>query len=656
MAPPPVSPLAFWPGLHPLTSGVGTQVVSIAFAWPNNDATPRSMELTFGGRPITVTQGGNPCPITLSPAYPATVVMPANGGLGTFTISTNRPSCSYSVRPGARVTIVSGGTGTVFPATVTFSVEPNRTDRTTYFGVSASSTGGFGPTVPTVIINQQGPPVTTDAPAPGFAFAVHRPSVGPTHISAPEPIRITNAEDATATWSASVSEPWMVLSHTTGTGAGVTVLSIDPAAAGVMPLGNHSGRITLFSSIAPETPRYIDVKLAVTDPTSAAPGTLGVFEAPPNNGVGLSGAVPLGGWVVSSIGLRRVQIYRDAVAGEFPAEIYVGDATRVRGARPDVAGLYGLPEATRAGWGFMVLSNVLPNQGNGTFTFSSYAEDILGTRVRVGLRWTMTFDNTNSPFPFGTIDVPSQGGSVSGMAAPIQGWVLAQPGKSIPFDGSTIRLIVDGALAPQVADYGFARPDVASFFPFPTHTNGNGPAAQFIVDTTTLANGLHTMAWVVVDDQGVAQGIGSRYFSVDNGGATQITAGVADEARSAKAVGSLPQATALVWNRQGFDDRRWALQWAGARTNEIRQPPGERLEVALDSSWWSAACGPYVGYLLAGDVAGPLPAGASLDGEAGVFSWLPPPEFGGTFEFVFVRRACTGREERIPLRVIIGSR
>ena len=111
---------------------------------------------------------------------------------------------------------------------------------------------------------------------------------------------------------------------------------------------------------------------------------------------------------------------------------------------------------------------------------------------------------------------------------------------------------------------------MASFFPFPTYANGNGPAAQFVVDTTALANGLHTMAWVAVDDQGVAQGIvGSRYFTVDNGAATQVTAGVADEARSAKAVSSLPQATALVWNRQGFDDRRWALQWAGGWANLI---------------------------------------------------------------------------------------
>jgi hypothetical protein len=59
---------------------------------------------------------------------------------------------------------------------------------------------------------------------------------------------------------------------------------------------------------------------------------------------------------------------------------------------------------------------------------------------------------------------------------------------------------------------------------------------------------------------------------------------------------------------------------------------------------------------MTGDVAAPLPPGASIDGDRGLFRWLPPAEFAGTFEFMFVRRACTGREERIPLRVILGPR
>jgi hypothetical protein len=38
----------------------------------------------------------------------------------------------------------------------------------------------------------------------------------------------------------------------------------------------------------------------------------------------------------------------------------------------------------------------------------------------------------------------------------------------------------------------------------------------YYLDTTTLSNGLHTIAWTVTDNAGNAQGIGSRYFNVQN--------------------------------------------------------------------------------------------------------------------------------------------
>ena len=268
---------------------------------------------------------------------------------------------------------------------------------------------------------------------------------------------------------------------------------------------------------------------------------------------------------------------------------------------------------------------------------------------------TVTFDNATSPLPFGTIDVPIQGGTASGTLTN-QGWVLAQPGRNIPFDGSTIGAIVDGASLPNVATYGLPRPDVAAYFASPTYANANGPGAQFSIDTTQIADGLHTIVWYAVDNLGVPQGIGSRYFTVSNGAASQVAAPSSVQARSAAAVRALPRAGAFVWNRQGFTDRPWSLQWSGAKTPEIRQRPGERLAVTLDTWWWSKGCGPYAGYLMNGDVAGPLPPGASLDAEQGVFSWVPPAEFRGTFDLVFVRRACTGREERIPLRVRIEPR
>ena len=118
----------------------------------------------------------------------------------------------------------------------------------------------------------------------------------------------------------------------------------------------------------------------------------------------------------------------------------------------------------------------------------------------------------------------------------------------------------------------------------------------------------------------------------------------------------IPQSTALLWERLGLDEGSWSLRFAGGVTHEIRQARGERVEVALDTWWWSEGCGPYAAYLMTGDVAGPLPPGASLDGEQGLFRWLPPIEFSGAYEFAFVRKSCRGREERIPLRVILEPR
>ena len=155
---------------------------------------------------------------------------------------------------------------------------------------------------------------------------------------------------------------------------------------------------------------------------------------------------------------------------------------------------------------------------------------------------------------------------------------------------------------------------------------------------------------------GVLQGIGSRYINIQNGSASQGLQSVTLEARSAADVRAIRPARALLWERLGLEEGRWSLRFAEGATHEIRTERGERVEVALDTAWWSEGCGPYGGYLMTGDVAAPLPAGASLDAEHGLFRWLPPLEFSGTYEFVFVRQACSGREERIPLRLVIGSK
>jgi hypothetical protein len=116
-------------------------------------------------------------------------------------------------------------------------------------------------------------------------------------------------------------------------------------------------------------------------------------------------------------------VCRAAVTGEVApvnpncggaAQFFLGFAVFIDGARPDVAAYQpGLPLNTRGGWGFMVLTNMLPNQGNGTYQFSMYAEDREGHAALLGTR-TMTCANASATKPFGAIDTPTQGGNASG--------------------------------------------------------------------------------------------------------------------------------------------------------------------------------------------------------------------------------------------------
>ena len=83
----------------------------------------------------------------------------------------------------------------------------------------------------------------------------------------------------------------------------------------------------------------------------------------------------------------------------------------------------------------------------------------------------------------------------------------------IPLDGSTITVYVDGVPVGHPT-YNLFRADIASLFP--SYANTSGAVGHFAFDTRTLSNGVHSIAWVIVDNFGNAQGVGSRYFTVAN--------------------------------------------------------------------------------------------------------------------------------------------
>ena len=136
-----------------------------------------------------------------------------------------------------------------------------------------------------------------------------------------------------------------------------------------------SGFIDIFSSTAPQTPRTLFVSVrsyngvpGYQEPIVFGAVPFGVMDTPTEGATGLSGAVPITGWAIDRVGITTIRIYRASVAGEPQGLVYIGDAIRVFGARPDLLMAYGgFPESRLGGWGLMLLSNVLPGGGSGTF-------------------------------------------------------------------------------------------------------------------------------------------------------------------------------------------------------------------------------------------------------------------------------------------------
>jgi hypothetical protein len=632
-----VGNFAAWVAFPSPLSGRGPAIIGFNFI-PNISGPARSTDMPFGGRTIHIEQLGPTCLFTTTPAR---VDLPANGGSGTFEVTGVGTDCNYTARPqGDNITITGGATGTA-PATVSYTVKPN---------LSPDNTWRIQVENATFEIHQNGPPVRTDQTTTlQFSAALGSPGGPGVRLSSrPLQLRLTNSEQPAADYTASADKPWLVLTPATGHTPAQLTLALDPIQVAMLSPGFYNSLVTITSSIAPVSKSFASVFLRVYGPTETW-SPIGVFETPKNNTT-VAGAIPVTGWAVDPFGIARIALYRDPVAGEPAGLVFIGDAIRVRGARPDVARFTTSPEIDLAGWGYMLLTNVLPGGGNGTFTLHAFVDNTDGTRVLLGSR-TVTVDNQSAIKPFGTIDEPAQGETVSGTLLN-RGWVLTPLTKTIPFDGSTINVYIDGALRAPVTSYNNPRPDVKAFFS--GLSNSDGPQATLSIDTTTLANGVHTIAWGVTDSAGVAEGIGSRYFTVDNGTSALVDEPI-DTSRSTASVARMPLLRSDVWSREGMDDAGWATRVEtdakGKRTVQATQ--GQRIELFLDPTL-QAACGTYEGHLLTGDVASPLPAGASLDAQRGIFRWQPSPAFSGAFEFTFVQRGCDGIERRVPLRVVIN--
>jgi hypothetical protein len=392
--------------------------------------------------------------------------------------------------------------------------------------------------------------------------------------------------------------------------------------------------------------------------------------ATPDNGSTVRSSVPFTGWALDDIGVESVKIYRGNQDGS--SLVYIGDAVFVEGARPDIEQAYpGYPMNYRAGWGYMMLTNFLPNSGNGTFTIFAIAEDKEGHRVTLGAK-TVTCDNANANKPFGAIDTPTQGGTASGTAYRNWGWVLTPMPNAIPTDGSTISVVVDGVNLGHPT-YNIYRADIAELFP--GYANSGGAAAYFDFDTTAYANGVHTIAWHATDNAGNTDGIGSRYFSIQNSGTSSMSSsGVRGQGSGIKGKHTLSKIPlddlSPVEIIKGFNRNVEPLKIYpddnGIISIEIKEL--ECIELYIDNN--NTQVGEkgsknskfkiqnskfYSGYQLVGNQLRPLPIGSTMDAKRGIFYWQLGPGFFGDYDFVFIR-AGTGKTISKKVKVEINSR
>jgi hypothetical protein len=423
-------------------------------------------------------------------------------------------------------------------------------------------------------------------------------------------------------WTASSNQSNITVSPTSGTGSAQLQIT---AAAGA------SGIITVTTPGATNSPQQIHVNV-----TNVAVGLpFGSFDTPVNNTTGVAGAVPVTGWALDAIQATNVGIWREPVVGETAQSnglVFIGTAVFVVGARPDVQATYpNAPLNYRGGWGYMLLTNFLPNasgsgpSGNGTYKLHAIITNASGQILDLGAH-AITVDNVHASKPFGTIDTPAQGGTVSGNSYVNFGWALTQNPYVIPTDGSTINVIVDG-VAEGHPVYNNYRSDISTLFP--GLANSNGAIGFFYIDTTTLANGVHTISWNVFDNAGRGDGIGSRYFTIQNTGTAAAPAVIAEPV----AAFTNDSLTARVGFRQPE-----ALARASDGTYLVNMEELDRVELRVGAS---------EGHLLVAGERRSLPIGSTMRG--GVFYWQAGPGFLGEYELEFERT----NSAPVRMRVVI---
>jgi hypothetical protein len=517
-------------------------------------------------------------------------------------------------------------------------------------------------------------------------------------------------------WKVSSSDPSVVVSPSSGTGTGTFTVAIQSST--IYPDNLVGDYYVKVEEATPGTTwnsaQYIRVFFTMYPKGGTqAPG--GYFDTPGDGTTGMQGSFAVTGWALDDIGIDRVEIWRDPMPGETPGlvgpdhpaygKIYIATPLFINGSRPDVEALFPTsPLSYRAGWGYLLLSWGLWNQGNATYKLYAYAWDKEGNSTLLGSK-TITVDNNHANKPFGSIDVPAYGETMTpgpGGGFWNYGWALT-PNHTPTCTITNGHVFMSLDSRPLVTvNYGALRDDIASIFP--GFSNGNNAGGAFYIDANqiSLSNARHQIGWLVYDDCGRVDGVGSRFFNfLNSGGAQAIASATSPEGPVLSQSNPAPSQTLLPPDAGRQQGRRAArpgpasrparaAEGRQSRTAAVRTRPVARQEpmvsvpsepVAvrqLNGEWqnvprtpagthvievaqdgWiqvqlpGAGSAGYVGYQTVNGMRRELPVGSSLDSTTGIFYWQPGPGFLGSFDLLFAGGRGTG--DPVKVRIVVGE-
>jgi len=321
-------------------------------------------------------------------------------------------------------------------------------------------------------------------------------------------------------WTATASQPWVQVFPTTGTGTKSVRVSINPLT--IPASGNGQGTVTFTANDGLADPVTVAVTIVMTEASGPVSAPNGSFDTPAD-GSTVSGSIALTGWALDNIEVSKVELWRDAhtsdpAAARFAGgdtrggKVFIGHASFVEGARPDVEALSpNTPRNYRAGWGYIMLTRGIIWDGKGPFKVYAFAFDFEGNMAALGSK-TITIDNAASVKPFGAIDTPGQGESVSGTINNF-GWVIPSKGSTI--SRQNVQVYIDNVLVGNPGGLS-RRSDLDAAFGGPGGFDTSQANRVIAIDTTQFTNGVHTIGWLVTDSSGQADGVGSRFIKIQN--------------------------------------------------------------------------------------------------------------------------------------------